>query len=89
MLSTPPLGSQLQRNYHAFLVKLATEEGSFYPDSDNGILEFLKLDETIKKEYIDSTKISITEEEFYFARRFLALIYLTGVSILQKTMVLK
>ena len=78
MLSTPPLGSQLQRNYHAFLVKLATEEGSFYPDSDNGILEFLKLDETIKKEYIDSTKISITEEEFYFARRFLALIYLTG-----------
>jgi hypothetical protein len=80
-----PLSSELQGNYDAFLAKLATEGGAFYQGSDNGIKAFLALKEDKKKEYIDSTKISITEEEFYFARRFLALIYLTGGEHFTKT----
>lgn len=85
MLQTQSLSSELQNNYDAFHAKLKTEGKSFYPGSDNGINSFLRLEEGKKKEYIDSTKISITEEEFYFARRFLALIYLTGGEHFTKT----
>ena len=45
---------------------------------DANIKDFLKADQVRQEAILDSTQILITEEEFYHAKRWLALAYITG-----------
>lgn len=45
---------------------------------DANITDFLEADQVRQKAILDSTQIVITEEEFYHAKRWLALAYITG-----------
>jgi len=45
---------------------------------DANITDFLEANQVRQKAILDSTQIVITEEEFYHAKRWLALAYITG-----------